>query len=38
MKAHLPSGLDEMRAYRPYRQGGLKWGPGASSGFRYAGL
>jgi len=32
-----PSGLDEVRAYRPYRMNALSGAPGYS-GFRYAGL
>ena len=33
-----PSGLDEIRAYRPHRLLGIVQPPSGSLGFRYAGL
>jgi hypothetical protein len=35
---HLSSGLDEMRAYRPFRPIGMLVLPSGCAGFRYAGL
>jgi hypothetical protein len=37
-EGRCPSGLDEIRAHRPYRPIGIVVPPSDFSGFRYAGL